>query len=165
MTVSLAIGSIHGHAEAIGGVGVVWVDAHADINTPLSSPTGNVHGQAMSYLLHELHSKVHKLVFCLAPSNSGSFMKKKKTKEKQTTEMVSKWKKKHKMCVFVYFFFFFRFQSCQTSLGSNHAFLPKISSTSVWGRWILGSSESQTPVTLLNCQLLRDKLELEVMID
>lgn len=58
VTVSLAIGSIHGHAAAVGGVGVVWVDAHADINTPLSSPTGNVHGQAMSYLLHELHSKV-----------------------------------------------------------------------------------------------------------
>lgn len=55
---SLAIGSIHGHAAAVGGVGVVWVDAHADINTPLSSPSGNVHGQAMSYLLHELHSKI-----------------------------------------------------------------------------------------------------------
>lgn len=57
---SLAIGSIHGHAAAVGDVGVVWVDAHADINTPLSSPSGNVHGQAMSYLLHELHSKVCK---------------------------------------------------------------------------------------------------------
>lgn len=59
-TISTAIGSIHGHAAAVGGVGVVWVDAHADINTPLSSPTGNVHGQAMSYLLLELHSKVRK---------------------------------------------------------------------------------------------------------
>lgn len=56
----MAIGSIHGHAAAVGSVGVVWVDAHADINTPLSSPTGNVHGQAMSYLLHELHSKVRR---------------------------------------------------------------------------------------------------------
>lgn len=73
MTVSLAIGSIHGHAAAVGGVGVVWVDAHADINTPLSSPSGNVHGQAMSYLLHELHPKVLKLVSGLGPSYSGSF--------------------------------------------------------------------------------------------
>ncbi|KAF0025957.1 hypothetical protein F2P81_022838 [Scophthalmus maximus] len=55
---SLAIGSIHGHAAAVGELSVVWVDAHADINTPLSSPTGNLHGQSMSFLLHELQAKV-----------------------------------------------------------------------------------------------------------
>ncbi|KAM9837500.1 arginase-1 [Aulostomus maculatus] len=55
---SLAIGSIHGHAAAVGELSVVWVDAHADINTPLTSPTGNIHGQSMSYLLHELQSKI-----------------------------------------------------------------------------------------------------------
>uniref|UniRef100_H3CD43 Arginase n=1 Tax=Tetraodon nigroviridis TaxID=99883 RepID=H3CD43_TETNG len=55
---SLAIGSIHGHAAAVGQLAVVWVDAHADINTPLTTPTGNIHGQAMSYLLHELCSKI-----------------------------------------------------------------------------------------------------------
>ncbi|XP_059180189.1 arginase-1 [Centropristis striata] len=55
---SLAIGSIHGHSAAVGDLSVVWVDAHADINTPLSSYTGNIHGQPMSYLLHELHSKI-----------------------------------------------------------------------------------------------------------
>ncbi|KAF3853039.1 hypothetical protein F7725_013727 [Dissostichus mawsoni] len=51
---NLAIGSIHGHAAAVGDLSVLWVDAHADINTPLSSGTGNIHGQPMSYLLHEL---------------------------------------------------------------------------------------------------------------
>ncbi|KAM6898146.1 arginase-1 [Lycodopsis pacificus] len=55
---SLAIGSIHGHSAAVGDLSVVWVDAHADINTPLSSYTGNIHGQPMSYLLHELHTKI-----------------------------------------------------------------------------------------------------------
>uniref|UniRef100_A0A8C5C267 Arginase n=2 Tax=Gadus morhua TaxID=8049 RepID=A0A8C5C267_GADMO len=56
---SLAIGSIHGHAAAIpGDLSVVWVDAHADINTPLTTPTGNVHGQSMSYLIRELQSKI-----------------------------------------------------------------------------------------------------------
>lgn len=55
---SLAIGSIHGHAAAVGELSVVWVDAHADINTPLTSSTGNIHGQPVSYLLHELHSEV-----------------------------------------------------------------------------------------------------------
>uniref|UniRef100_A0A3Q3W6F1 Arginase n=1 Tax=Mola mola TaxID=94237 RepID=A0A3Q3W6F1_MOLML len=55
---SLAIGSIHGHAAAVGQLAVVWVDAHADVNTPLTTPTGNIHGQSMSFLLHELHSKI-----------------------------------------------------------------------------------------------------------
>lgn len=57
---SLAIGSIHGHSAAAGGagLGVVWVDAHADINTPLTSYTGNIHGQSMAFLLHELHAKI-----------------------------------------------------------------------------------------------------------
>uniref|UniRef100_A0A3B5PYP6 Arginase n=1 Tax=Xiphophorus maculatus TaxID=8083 RepID=A0A3B5PYP6_XIPMA len=55
---SLAIGSIHGHTAAVGPVSVVWVDAHADIHTPLTSNTGNIHGQPMSYLLYELQSKV-----------------------------------------------------------------------------------------------------------
>ncbi len=30
---------------------VIWVDAHADLNTPASSPTGNVHGMPMAQLL------------------------------------------------------------------------------------------------------------------
>ncbi|KAM9462496.1 arginase-1 [Clarias gariepinus] len=55
---SLAIGSIHGHAACRPELSVVWVDAHADINTPLTSPTGNIHGQPMSYLIHELHNKI-----------------------------------------------------------------------------------------------------------
>ncbi|XP_015227306.1 PREDICTED: arginase-1-like [Cyprinodon variegatus] len=58
---SLAIGSIHGHAAAAGPLSVVWVDAHADVNTPLTSYTGNLHGQPMSYLLYELRSKVPEL--------------------------------------------------------------------------------------------------------
>nr|AKA60700.1 arginase type 1 [Heteropneustes fossilis] len=55
---SLAIGSIHGHAACRPELSVVWVDAHADINTPLTTPTGNIHGQPMSYLIHELHDKI-----------------------------------------------------------------------------------------------------------
>ncbi|XP_071369966.1 arginase-1 [Centroberyx affinis] len=56
---SLAIGSVLGHAAAVQQqLSLVWVDAHADINTPLSSPTGNLHGQPVSYLLHELQAKI-----------------------------------------------------------------------------------------------------------
>ncbi|KTG37570.1 hypothetical protein cypCar_00006096 [Cyprinus carpio] len=55
---SLAIGSISGHAASRHELSVLWVDAHADINTPLTTPTGNIHGQPLSYLIHELHSKI-----------------------------------------------------------------------------------------------------------
>ncbi|XP_041105876.1 arginase-1 isoform X2 [Polyodon spathula] len=55
---SLAIGSILGHARSQRDLCLVWVDAHADINTPLTSPTGNLHGQPVSYLLKELQSKI-----------------------------------------------------------------------------------------------------------
>uniref|UniRef100_UPI003AAA2530 arginase-1 n=1 Tax=Centroberyx gerrardi TaxID=166262 RepID=UPI003AAA2530 len=55
---SLAIGSVLGHAAVQQQLSVVWVDAHADINTPLSSPTGNLHGQPVSYLIHELRDKI-----------------------------------------------------------------------------------------------------------
>jgi arginase len=32
-------------------VGLLWVDAHADINSPATSPSGNVHGMPLSALL------------------------------------------------------------------------------------------------------------------
>ncbi|CAN9508836.1 unnamed protein product [Ophioblennius macclurei] len=58
---SLAIGSIHGHTAAVGPLSVVWVDAHADLNTPLTTFTGNFHGQPMSFLLHELRRYIPRL--------------------------------------------------------------------------------------------------------
>lgn len=33
------------------GVGLIWVDAHTDMNTPRTSPTGNVHGMALAALV------------------------------------------------------------------------------------------------------------------
>lgn len=32
-------------------VGLIWFDAHADINTPATSPSGNIHGMPLSILL------------------------------------------------------------------------------------------------------------------
>ena len=32
-------------------VGVIWVDAHADINTPQSSGSGNLHGMCVSFAM------------------------------------------------------------------------------------------------------------------
>ncbi|XP_051530512.1 arginase-1 [Myxocyprinus asiaticus] len=58
---SLAIGSISGHAASRNELSVLWVDAHADINTPLTTPTGNIHGQPLSYLIYDLQSKIPKI--------------------------------------------------------------------------------------------------------
>jgi arginase len=49
---SVALGSLVGMAKARGGAGgVVWVDAHGDVNTPQTSPTGNVHGMVLAAAL------------------------------------------------------------------------------------------------------------------
>jgi arginase len=52
---SIAIGTVAGLAEHYRGrgerVGLIWVDAHADMNTPETSPTGNVHGMPLAAIL------------------------------------------------------------------------------------------------------------------
>ncbi|XP_070578289.1 arginase-2, mitochondrial-like isoform X2 [Ptychodera flava] len=55
---AITIGTLHGHAQAQPDVSVIWVDAHVDINTPLTSPSGNIHGTPVSYLVHELQEYV-----------------------------------------------------------------------------------------------------------
>src|SRR5437763_9157894 len=45
---SVALGSLVGMAQARGPGGVVWVDAHGDLNTPETSPSGNVHGMVLA---------------------------------------------------------------------------------------------------------------------
>jgi arginase len=49
---SIALGTLVGMAAAAGGEGgVVWVDAHGDLNTPETSPSGNVHGMVLAAAL------------------------------------------------------------------------------------------------------------------
>lgn len=48
---SVALGSLVGMANVHGAGGVVWVDAHGDLNTPLTSPSGNVHGMVLAAAL------------------------------------------------------------------------------------------------------------------
>lgn len=55
---SLAIGSVGGHARQCPDLCLIWVDAHADINTPMTSPSGNLHGQPVAFMLKELQDKV-----------------------------------------------------------------------------------------------------------
>jgi arginase len=44
---SIAIGTLGALAAVHGPGGVVWIDAHGDLNTPATSPSGNVHGMAL----------------------------------------------------------------------------------------------------------------------
>ena len=52
---SLAAGSVSGVAEFYRRqgqkIGLIWIDAHSDINTPETSPSGNVHGMPLAALL------------------------------------------------------------------------------------------------------------------
>jgi arginase len=52
---SLSAGSVAGAATAMAErgkrLGVIWLDAHGDINTPESSLSGNVHGMPVAHLL------------------------------------------------------------------------------------------------------------------
>jgi arginase len=47
----IPIGTIPAIIDERPSTGIVWVDAHADINTPASSGSGNMHGMPLAFLL------------------------------------------------------------------------------------------------------------------
>lgn len=50
---SIGIGSVSGASEKFGAddLGLIWIDAHTDINTQDTTPTGNIHGMSIASLL------------------------------------------------------------------------------------------------------------------
>lgn len=52
---SIAIGSVAGvsrfYRERGEKIGIIWLDAHGDINTPETSPSGNIHGMPLAHIL------------------------------------------------------------------------------------------------------------------
>lgn len=50
---SLSIGSIAGISKHYENLGVIWYDAHGDLNTLESSPSGNIHGMPLRALIGE----------------------------------------------------------------------------------------------------------------
>jgi arginase len=62
---SIAIGSVSGTKMAFPKerLGVIWIDAHADLQTPYTTPSGNIHGMPMAASIGEdnLEMKVHDL--------------------------------------------------------------------------------------------------------
>lgn len=62
---SNAAGTIAGlkMAKPKSKLGVIWIDAHADLHTPYTTPSGNMHGMPLAVAIGEdnLESKVHDL--------------------------------------------------------------------------------------------------------
>lgn len=48
---SIALGTISAALTQDAKVGVLWIDAHGDFNTPETTPSGNVHGMVVSSLM------------------------------------------------------------------------------------------------------------------
>lgn len=61
---SINIGTMAGYSHAFRdsdderGVGLLWIDAHADMNTPETSPSGNVHGMPLAVALGHGHESL-----------------------------------------------------------------------------------------------------------
>jgi arginase len=48
---SVALGTLGGLREVHGTGGAIWIDAHGDLNSPETSPSGNVHGMVLAAAL------------------------------------------------------------------------------------------------------------------
>ncbi|SOC41709.1 arginase [Ureibacillus acetophenoni] len=48
---SIAIGTLSGLAKHYKNLGVIWYDAHADLNSPETTPSGNIHGMPLAVCL------------------------------------------------------------------------------------------------------------------
>lgn len=59
---SIAIGTVSGVSEFFRErdqkVGLIWIDAHGDMNTPETSPSGNIHGMPLATLLGMGHPRL-----------------------------------------------------------------------------------------------------------
>jgi arginase len=55
---SIAIGTIAGVAKHVKNLGVIWFDAHGDLNTGETSPSGNIHGMPLAASLGFGHERL-----------------------------------------------------------------------------------------------------------
>ncbi|WP_461181543.1 arginase [Virgibacillus kimchii] len=58
---SIAIGSLAGISTYYGNLGVIWYDAHGDLNSSETSPSGNIHGMPLAASLGIGHEKLTNL--------------------------------------------------------------------------------------------------------
>lgn len=57
----LAVGTLAGLADSCRRLGILWIDAHADFNTPASSPSGNLHGMPLAIACGHGHRELRHL--------------------------------------------------------------------------------------------------------
>jgi arginase len=58
---SIAIGTIAGVAKHVKNLGVIWFDAHGDLNTGETSPSGNIHGMPLAASMGIGHERLVKI--------------------------------------------------------------------------------------------------------
>lgn len=69
---SIAIGTIAGLSEHYSNLGVIWFDAHSDLNTEETTPSGNIHGMSLAASLgigHELLTGIREAKPKIKPEN------------------------------------------------------------------------------------------------
>jgi arginase len=60
---SLGIGSIAGASRYFNEIAVIWIDAHGDINTGDTSPSGNIHGMPLAASMNVGHPTLTNIYF------------------------------------------------------------------------------------------------------
>lgn len=72
---SISIGTVASicHIAGEGRVGVVWVDAHGDINTPDTSPSGSIHGMVIASLIGEAGPQLVNMCYDGAKMQAAQF--------------------------------------------------------------------------------------------
>ena len=72
---SLSIGSVAAVADHYrpqgASIGLVWVDAHADMNRPQTSPSGNIHGMSLAVLLGHGEPRLTRGTASVRPKNAS----------------------------------------------------------------------------------------------
>ncbi|KUP04476.1 arginase [Bacillus coahuilensis m2-6] len=69
---SIAIGTLAGVSKSYNNLGVIWYDAHGDLNTAETSPSGNIHGMPLAASLgigHESLTTIGGYVGKVRPEN------------------------------------------------------------------------------------------------
>ena len=60
---SLGMGSIAGVSKHFNEIAVIWIDAHGDINTEDTSPSGNIHGMPLAASMNVGHSALTNIYY------------------------------------------------------------------------------------------------------
>ena len=58
-----SIGTVSASSQFCDNLGLIWVDAHPDINTPLTTLSGNIHGMPIAALLNLFDSPLGNVLF------------------------------------------------------------------------------------------------------